>query len=231
MRIDEVGAILLSLKASVTAVVFMFPLALAAGWYLARRGGAASRILESLLTLPVILPPVVTGYVLLILFAPAGRLGGLLEGIGLRFVLDWKGASLAAGVVAFPFMVLGIRVAIENVEPGLEAAARTLGAGRARIFATITLPLARGGVAAGVLVAFARAFGEFGATLMVAGNIPGQTQTVPLAIYSALLAGRDSQARSLVLITVLFALAASYLGGYLFHREKRRSSGAEHDSV
>jgi molybdate transport system permease protein len=219
---EEIEVLALSLKTSLVALVLLAPVAVPVGWLLARRKGGPARLLEALVTLPLVLPPVVTGYLLLLLFSHRGPLGGALAAVGVEFVLNWKGAALAAAVAAFPFMVLAVRVGIEGVEPGLEDAARTLGAGRLRVFFTVTLPLARGGVVAGALVAFARAFGEFGATLMVAGNIPGSTRTVPLAIYSHILSGRDERAFRLVLVAVAVALVTAWLGGILLHRERRR---------
>ncbi len=182
---DEWLAMRLSFQVGLCAVAASLPLATAVGYFLARSGWRGKWALELVVNLPLVLPPVVTGYLLLMLFAPRGPLGSALEEwLGIRIVFTWIGAAVAAAVVSFPLMVRAIRLAFQGVDPRLEMAARSLGAGRWDAFWTVTLPLARSGLLAGCVLAFARSLGEFGATIMVAGNIVGQTQTIPLAIYS-----------------------------------------------
>ena len=169
-----------------------------------------------LLTLPLVLPPTVLGYYLLVVVGRRGWIGGWLEDtLGIRLVFTWQGAVLAAAIVAFPFVCKSARAAFENVDVQLEQAARVLGLGAAAVFFRITLPLAWRGILAGVLLAFARAFGEFGATLMVAGSIPGRTQTLSIAVYEAVQAGQDDLANLLVLLTSTACIAVLLLAGRL----------------
>ena len=206
----EWSALRLSLLVSMMAVAVSLPFAIAVGYRLARGRSPLLWLLDTLSSLPLILPPVVTGYLLLVLFGRQGPLGALLEQtLGIRVAFTWVGAALAAAVVGFPLMVRAIRLSFESNDRRLEIAARSLGANRLATFLTISLPLASRGIVAGSVLAFARGLGEFGATIMVAGNIPGETQTIPLAIYS--MAERPhgiEQTWRLVTLCILLACAA-----------------------
>jgi molybdate transport system permease protein len=205
-------------------VAASLPFGVALGWLLARRDFAGKLAVETLVNLPLVLPPVVTGYVLLVAFGRHGWLGRyLVRWFDVRLVFDWKGAALASAVVAFPLMVRAIRLTFAAVDPRLEQASRTLGVGPVGTFFRVTLPLARGGVVAGCVLAFARSMGEFGATIMIAGNIPGQTRTVPLFIYSLLESpGGAEQAWRVIVLSVLLSAAALLVGEYLDRRGRAR---------
>jgi molybdate transport system permease protein len=209
----EWSAVLLSLKVSFWATLLSLPPGLAAAYALARWQFPGKHLFNGLVHLPLVLPPVVTGYLLLVLFGPQGPLGGLLErAFGVTLAFRWTGAALAAAIMAFPLMVRAMRLSIEAVDPGLEQAAATLGASRARVFLTVTLPLILPGILAGAVLAFAKAMGEFGATITFVGNIPGQTQTVPTAIYAFLqVPGGEATAWRLVAVSVVIALGAVML--------------------
>jgi molybdate transport system permease protein len=227
----EWSAVRLSLLVATTATLASLPLGVALGRLLARRQFFGKSAVETALSLPLVLPPVVTGYLLLIAFGQRGYIGHLLDSwFGVRIVFTWKGAALASAIMAFPLMVRSIRVAIAGVDVRLEQAARTLGAGPLRTFLRITLPLARRGIIAGSVLAFARSMGEFGATIMIAGNVPGETQTIPLYVYSAINApgGFDSSAR-LVLVSIILAAAALVIAEWL-ERSGRRL-GADQGST
>jgi molybdate transport system permease protein len=206
----------------ICATLAGLPPALAVGYWLARGRFRGKWLIEVVANLPLVLPPVVTGYLMLILLAPRGPVGGVLQDwFGLKIVFTWWTAALASMVMGFPLMVRAIRLAFEAVDPRLEMAARTLGAGRAVVFLTISLPLARRGVVAGSVLAFARSLGEFGATIMVAGNIEGQTRTIPLAVYTlSNQPGGMDQAWRLVLLSVLLSCGALAISELL---ERRRS--------
>ena len=225
---DEWQAVRLTLLVASTAAVASLPAAIFAGWLLAKRQFCGKWLVETLLNLPLVLPPVVTGYLLLVLFGRRGLVGGFLEQtLGIRFVFDWKGAALAAAVVSFPLMVRPIRQAFGAVDDRLVHAARTLGAGRLDAFWSIALPLARPGILSGAVLAWARSMGEFGATIMIAGNIPGETRTVPLAIYSLLETPEGaSQSVRLVIASIVIAAAALGLGEWLERRGRARLVGA-----
>ena len=181
----EWSALRLSFQVALVAALFSLPLAVAFGYVLARFRFFGKWFVGVLIDLPLVLPPVVTGYLLLVVFAPHGAVGSILsKWLGIKIVFTWLGAALASAVVSFPLMVRAIRLAFQGVDPRFEMAARSLGAGRLVAFFTVALPLARRGLIAGFMLAFARSLGEFGATIMVAGNIEGQTRTIPLAIYS-----------------------------------------------
>ncbi len=220
----EWNALCVSLWVAATAVVVSLPAGIAIGWVLARKQFPGKLLVESAVNLPLVLPPVVTGYFLLVLFGKNGSLGRWLDAwFGVRFVFDWKGAAVAAAVVAFPLMVRSIRLSFLAVDPRLEQAARTLGAGRWDAFRTISLPLARDGVIAGSILAFARGMGEFGATVMIAGNIAGETQTIPLFIYDQLeTPGGLERSGTIILVSVLVATAALVAGEILERRGRRR---------
>lgn len=217
---SEFEAVRLSILVAATAVAASLPFGIALGWLLARKKFWGKAILETVLSLPLVVPPVVTGYLLLLTFGRNGYLGGWLERwFGLQFVFDWKGAALASAIIAFPLMVRAIRLAFSNVDPRLEKASRTLGAGWFDTFITVTLPLARPGLIAGCVLAFARSVGEFGATIMIAGNIPGETRTIPLYIYNLLESpGGIAQSYRLVIVSIVIAAAALMAGEALERR-------------
>lgn len=188
------------------ATLVVFPPGVALAWLLARRRWRGKVIVETLVSLPLVLPPVVTGLLLLKLFGRRGPLGGWLwESFGMEVVFTWKAVVIALAVMSLPMLVRAARAAMEEVDPFLEQQARTLGAGELRVFFTITLPLARRGVMAGALLAFARALGEFGATIMIAGNIPGQTTTISVAIYNLVQLGSDREAWTFAVVSLLIA--------------------------
>ena len=197
----------------------ILPPGVALGWLLARRDWPGKSLVETLVALPLVIPPVATGLVLLKLFGRRGPLGGWLERtFGWEIVFTWKAVVVATAVMSFPLLVRTARVAFEGVNPRLEQVARTLGAGPWRVFATITLPLAARGLVAGAVLAFARALGEFGATVMVAGFIPGQTVTLSLAIYQFVQLGHDGEAMVLLAISVAIAFAAVWVSEYFVRR-------------
>ncbi|WP_020679822.1 molybdate ABC transporter permease subunit [Marinobacterium rhizophilum] len=224
----EWQALLLSLKISSVAVLWSLPLGILLAWILARGRFPGKALLDSLIHLPLVLPPVVVGYLLLIGMGRQGLLGGwLYESFGLSFSFSWRGAALAAAVVAFPLMVRAIRLSLEAVDRRLEDAARTLGAGRLRVFATITLPLTLPGILAGTVLAFARCLGEFGATITFVSNIPGETRTLPLAMFSFIeTPGAEAQAARLCIIAIVIALAALLFSEWLARLTRRRLEGA-----
>ena len=198
---DLARPLLLSLRVAGIATALSFLAALFVAWRLARRRGPLPSLLNALCTLPLVLPPTVLGYYLILVVGRNGLLGPALRDLGLQLIFSWQGAVVAATVVVFPLLYKSARAALEQVDPHLENAARTLGASELRILLTVSLPLAWKGIFAGLMLAFARGMGEFGATLMVAGNIPGKTQTLALAIYDAFQAGNDALATLLVLVT------------------------------
>jgi molybdate transport system permease protein len=213
----EWQAVRLSVLVALTATLASLPFGIALGHLLARRSFPGKSVVETALSLPLVLPPVVTGYLLLVAFGQHGWIGRVFAGwFGIRVVFDWKGAALASAVMAFPLMVRAMRVAFAGVDERLEQAARTLGAGPVETFCRITLPLARRGVISGATLAFARSMGEFGATIMIAGNIPGQTQTIPLYIYTLMNApGGMENSTSLVVVAILIAASALIVAEWL----------------
>ncbi|MGC9369337.1 MAG: molybdate ABC transporter permease subunit [Paracoccaceae bacterium] len=224
---EEWRAVALSLRVSLWATLVSLPFGLFVAYVLARWEFPGKQILNGVVHLPLILPPVVTGYLLLLTFGTRGPVGGLLQEIGIVFAFRWTGAALAAGIMAFPIMVRAIRLSIEAVDPKLEQAGATLGASRFWVFVTVTLPLILPGMIAGAILAFAKAMGEFGATITFVSNIPGQTQTLPLAVYSFLqVPGGEGAAMRLVLVSVAVAMAALLLSEVLARRIARRIAGA-----
>lgn len=225
---DEWRAVALSLRVSFWATLASLPFGVAVAWALARGRFPGRQLLNGVVHLPLVLPPVVTGYLLLATFGRRGMIGGALEEhLGLVFAFRWTGAALAAAVMAFPLMVRAIRLAIEAVDPRLEEAAATLGANRAWAFLTVTLPLILPGVIAGAVLAFAKAMGEFGATITFVSNIPGETQTIATAIYAFLQSpGGEGAAMRLVAISVAVAMAALLLSEWLARKVARRIAGA-----
>lgn len=220
----EWGIVALSLKVSVVAVVLTLPFAYTLAWLLARRRFPGRLVLDAWVHLPLVLPPVVTGWILLLLFGRTGPLGAWLEDtFGLVLVFRWTGAALAAAVMALPLMVRAMRLSIEAVDRRLVGAARTLGATPWRAFRTITLPLSLPGVMAGTMLGFARSLGEFGATITFASNIPGQTRTLPLAIYTDLqVPGAEAAVTRLAIVSVLLSILALLASELLVRRSHGR---------
>ncbi len=219
----EWGIVALSLKVGGVAMAVTLPIAFALAWLLARVRFPGRVLVDAIVHLPLVVPPVVTGWVLLLLFAPNGPIGAWLQDwFGVTVLFRWTGAAIAAGVMALPLMVRAMRLSIEAVDRRLEQAARTLGAGRARVFWTLTLPLSLPGVFAGAVLGFARSIGEFGATITFVSNVPGQTQTLPLAIYSALQQpGGDAVVWRLSAISVALSLIALVASELLTRRAGR----------
>jgi len=210
-----------SLRMALASLLLILPPGLALAWWLARKDWRGKALVETLVSLPLVLPPVVTGLVLLQLFGRRGPVGSwLYNTFNCDVVFTWRAVVIALATMSLPLFVRAARTAFEEVDVKFEQLARTLGAGEWRVFFTITLPLARRGVLAGTLLAFARALGEFGATIMVAGNIPGRTTTLPVAIYHAVLAGEDAHAWTLAGVSAAIAFAAVFGGEQLLRRRK-----------
>src|ERR1700687_4792471 len=220
---DELGILALSLRVAVVSVICSLPLAILAAFALARLSFPGKPLVDAIVHLPLVLPPVVVGFALLVLFGKRGPIGSLLdEWFGIVFAFRWTGAALASAIMGFPLMVRAIRLSIAAIDQRLEVAARTLGGSRLWVFASITLPLALPGIITGVLLSFARGLGEFGATITFVSNIPGETETLPLAIYTFVqsLSG-DAQALRLSLIAVLLSIAALVTSEWLTRRSER----------
>lgn len=217
---EEWEIVRLSLKVSAVAVTGTLPVAFALAWLLARVRFPGKLLVDGIVHLPLVLPPVVTGWLLLLSFGGNGPAGRWLETtLGISFMFRWTGAALAAAVMALPLMVRAMRLSIEAVDPRLEGAARTLGATPARVFLTVTLPLSLSGVFAAAVLGFARSIGEFGATITFVSNVPGETRTLPLAIYTALqVPGGDAAVTRLALISVLLSLGALVVSESLSRR-------------
>lgn len=224
---EEWEAVALSLKVSFWATLLSLPFGLLCALALARGRFLGRDVLNWLVHLPLVLPPVVTGYLLLLSFGRRGPVGSVLYDLfGITLAFQWTGAALAASIMAFPLMVRAMRLAIEAVDPKLEEAAATLGADRFTVFRTVTLPLILPGIIAGAVLAFAKAMGEFGATIIFVSNIPGETRTVPSAIYAFLqVPGGESAALRLVVVAVVIAIGALVLSEWLSRRVARRISG------
>lgn len=224
----EVDALLLSLRVSLVATFVTLPIGLLAAWVLARRDFFGKSIVDGIIHLPLVVPPVVVGYLLLVLLGRNGPLGGFLfDTFGITIAFTWRGAAVAAAVMSFPLMVRAIRLSIESADQRLETAARTLGAGPLRVFATVTLPQILPGILVGLVLAFARALGEFGATITFVSNIPGETRTLPLAIFTLQQApGTENAVIRLVAISITVALAALITSEFLSRRISRRLRGA-----
>ncbi len=224
----ELIALQLSLKVAAYAVVWLIPVGISLGWLLARKEFWGKSAVDSLIHLPLVLPPVVVGYLLLITMGRQGVVGQYLyQWFGLSFSFSWRGAVLACVVVSLPLMVRAIRLSIENVDIKLEQAARTLGASSAKIFFTITLPLTLPGIVTGVMLAFARSLGEFGATISFVSNIPGETQTIPLAMFSFLeTPGEEMAAARLCIISVVIALCSLLVSEWISRRVRRKVASA-----
>jgi molybdate transport system permease protein len=208
--------LLLTLKVAAWATAINLVLGVAVGWVLARRSFVGREFLDALLTLPLVLPPTVIGYYLLVVIGKRGWMGAWLErSFGVNLIFTWQGAVIAASLVAFPLVLKSARTAFEAVDPQLENAARVLGLTEWAVFFRVTVPMAWPGILAGVLLVFARSLGEFGATLMVAGSIPGQTQTLSVAVYEAVQAGQDDKANLLVVITSITCMVVLLVAGRL----------------
>ncbi|WP_424821306.1 molybdate ABC transporter permease subunit [Salinisphaera sp.] len=220
---DQLQVLKLSLTVAGTAVAFSLPLALGVAWFLARSRSRLKMAVDALVHLPLVLPPVVTGYLLLIVLGRRGLIGGwLADHLGLVFAFHWTGAALAGGIMGFPLMVRPIRLSLEAIDPRIEAAAATLGARPLVVWLTVTVPLALPGVIAGLVLAFARALGEFGATITFVSNIPGETRTLPLAIYTFIqVPGGEGQAAQLIVISVVVSLGALVISEWIARRVKR----------
>jgi molybdate transport system permease protein len=207
---------------SALSTLLILPFGLALAWVLARYQWPGKSVVETLVSLPLVMPPVATGLILLKLLGRRGAVGGLLhDKLQFDVVFTWRAVLIALGVMSFPLLVRSTRVAFEEINPRLEQIARTLGAGNWRVLFAITLPLARRGIIAGMILAFARALGEFGATIMVAGNIPGETSTLSLAIFQAVQLGQDSRAFRLLAVSVVMAFAAVWTSEFLLRRGKK----------
>ncbi|QIA66154.1 molybdate ABC transporter permease subunit [Vibrio astriarenae] len=220
----ELQALLLSLKVAGYALVWLVPLGIALAWILSRKEFWGKTILDSLVHLPLVLPPVVIGYLLLISMGRQGAIGGwLYQHFNLVFSFDWKGAVLACIVVALPLMVRSIRLSLDNIDRKIELAAATLGASPLKVFFTITLPLMLPGIITGAMLAFARSLGEFGATISFVSNIPGETQTLPLAMYSFIeTPGAEVEAARLCAISIVIALLSLLISEYMQRYSTRR---------
>jgi molybdate transport system permease protein len=223
----EWTAVALSLRIALVATAWALPFGIAIGWLLARGRFWGKTVLDGLVHLPLVLPPVVTGYLLLIWFGRRGPVGAFLyDHLGVVFAFRWTGAALASGVMGFPLLVRPIRLALESIDRRLEDAAATLGANPALVFVTVTLPLALPGIIAGVLLCFARALGEFGATITFVSNIPGETQTISAAIYTFLqIPDGDAAAGRLVVVAIVLSLAALITAEWLGRRASARFHG------
>ena len=220
---EEWEVIGLSLRVALFCVILTLPTAVAVGWLLARREFRGKLLLDGIFHLPLVLPPVVTGYLLLLLFGRRGLFGPLLDTFGIQLAFDFKGAVLASAVVAFPLVLRAVRLGIEEIDPRLEQIARTLGASPVRAFATVTLRLAAPAMWVGGLLAFARSLGEFGATITFVSNIAGQTRTIPSAIYTFLnQPGGDEGALRLVILSVVISFFALLGSEWAARRSRRR---------
>jgi len=225
----ETAALLLSLRVGLASMLFSLPLALAVAWLLARRRFVGQQLLNGLVHLPLVLPPVVVGFALLVLFGRHGPIGAwLYDTFGFTVAFNWKGAALASAVMGFPLMARAMRLSLETIDRRLEAAARTLGASRWRVFWTITLPLMAPGILTGAILGFARSVGEFGATITFVSNIPGETQTLPLALYAfTQVPGGDPPAFRLCVIAVIVAMTALLASEIVARRLDKRIRGVQ----
>src|SRR5712671_2563841 len=226
---EELEILQLSLRVSFWSVLVSLPFAIAVAYLLARATFPGKSLFDAVVHLPLVLPPAVVGYFLLLLLGRRGPLGALLEEyFGVIVAFRWTGAAIAAGIMGFPLMVRAIRLSIEAVDTGLEAAARTLGATRWRVFFTITLPLTLPGILTGALLSFARSLGEFGATITFVSNIPGETRTLPLAIYTLTqVPGGDAAALRLSIVAIMLSMLALMLSEHFVQRALRRAKGQD----
>lgn len=225
----ETEALLLSLKVAFWSVAASLPVAVALAWLLSRKQFFGKALLDAVVHLPLVLPPVVVGYFLLVLFGRRGPIGAFLEEtLGITFAFRWTGAALACAVMGLPLLVRAVRQSLDAVDRGLESAAATLGASPAWVFASVTLPLTLPGILTGMLLSFARSLGEFGATITFVSNIPGETQTLPLAIYTfTQVPGGDAQALRLCILSILLSLAALMASEVFVRRATVRAAGRD----
>jgi len=221
MTAEEWGIAAFTLRMAATSTLLILPPGLLLAWLLARRNWPGKSLIETLVTLPIVMPPVATGLLLLQTFGRRRALGKFLDRFGIDVVFTWKAVVLAMMVMSIPLLLRAARTAFEEVNPRLEQIAATLGASPLRVFFTITLPLARRGVAGGVVLAFARAVGEFGATILVAGDIPGRTRTIALTIYERVQLGHDSSAYRMVGVSAIIAFAALWISETLLRPRRR----------
>ena len=224
MTADDFSVLLLTLRAAAAATLLILPVGILAAWLLARHRGAGRTLLETLLSLPLVLPPTAVGLLLLEALRKSGPLGRLLDRAGIEVLFTWKAVVLATAVMAFPLLVRPARAAFEEIDPRLLAMGRSLGSGPFSVFRRVALPLAWRGILGGTLLAFSRALGEFGATIMIAGSIPGRTQTMALAIFQRTQIGQDASAMRLVGITVAIAFGAVWTTELLTRRRAQRAA-------
>lgn len=220
MSAEEWQIVALTVRTSALAILLILPPGLLVAWFLARRSWPGKSLVETAVALPLVMPPVATGLILLKVLGRNGPVGGFLHDLGIDVVFTWRAVVVAMAVMAFPLLVRSARVAFEGVPVRLEQIARTLGAGEARVFFTVTFPLALRGILGGTLLAFARALGEFGATILVAGSIPGRTTTLSIAIYQFVQLGQDSDAYRLLMVSVLVAFGVVWLSEWLLRRDR-----------
>lgn len=223
MTAEEWQIVGFTARTAALASLLILPPGLAMAWLLARRQWRGKSIVETFVALPLVMPPVATGLILLELFGRRGVLGSMLHRANIDIVFTWRAVVLAMMVMSFPLLVRGARVAFEEVNTRFEEMARTLGASERKVFFTITLPLAARGIVSGLLLAFARAIGEFGATILVAGNIPGRTSTISLSIYNLVQLGRDGDALRLLAVSVVIAFMAVWLAEFSVSRRRSRA--------
>jgi len=224
VAVDDLSILLLTVRVAAIATLLILPLGIFAAWRLARHEGRGRALLETAFSLPLVLPPTAVGLLLLEALRKSGPLGTVLDRAGVEILFTWKAVVLATAVMSFPLLVRPVRAAFEEVDPRLLAMSRSLGCTPVAAFRRVALPLAWRGILAGVLLAFSRALGEFGATIMVAGNIPGRTQTMALAIFQRTHIGQDGDAMRLVGVTVLIAFAAVWTTEFLTRRRARRTA-------
>lgn len=222
--IEDLEILALTLKVALTSTVLILPVGIAVAWGLARWRGPGKGALETLVSLPLVLPPTAVGLLLLLLLERSSAMGRLLAALGVDVLFTWRAVVLATAVMSFPLLVRSVRTSFEEIDPRLIDIARTLGRGPLFVFARVVLPLSWRGVLAGTVLAFARALGEFGATIIVAGNIPGRTQTLALAIFQRSEMGKDRAALHLVLFTVLLAFAGIWITERVMRRRQRSRS-------
>ena len=221
MTVEEWQIVWFTAWVSALSTVMILPFGLGVAWLLARRQWPGKSLVETLISLPLVMPPVATGLILLKVLGRRSPVGTFLhDTLNLDLIFTWRGVLISLGVMSFPLLVRSARVAFEEVNPRLEQIAATLGASAMRVFCTITLPLALRGIVSGMLMAFARALGEFGATIMVAGNIPGETSTISLSIFQSVQLGQDAQAFRLLGVSVALAFLAVWMGEWLLRRRK-----------
>jgi molybdate transport system permease protein len=224
VTIDDFSVLLLTLRVAVISTLFILPIGVGMAWLLARPSWPGKGFVETILSLPLVLPPTAVGLLLLELLRRRGFLGRLFNDFGIEILFTWKAVAIATAVMSFPLLVRPSRAAFEEIDPRLIGIARSLGRRPISVFASVTLPLAWRGILAGTLLAFSRALGEFGATIMIAGNIPGRTQTLALAIFHRTQIGQDSAALRLVALTVLIAFGVVWTTEWIQRRRERAAS-------